>query len=719
VEHGRRSAPRWFAAHLPLALTTLVTLAYAASYALQAIQRHEALGSSALDLGYEDQVLWNTLHGHLFQFSLLSGGAFSLDGQAPLARAGGSLLGYHAELLLAPLSLLYAFIPDVRALLALQAVVVCAGAFSAFLLAQRRLASAWAGFLVALAYLSSPFVEAELLSDFHTVALDSALRMLLFVLVERRATLPACIVGVTVAAAQEDASLAVALVGVWALLLCRWRRGGALLLATGVAFLTFDFVWLLPHFSAGGASPFLVRYGYLGATPPAMVGNVLRDPGLLGRTLDTPQAHAYLRALLGSTGGLALLSPATLLIALPSLGINLLSSFDWMRTGMAQYSALVLPVLIVSSIEGVRLIDQTLVRLAGWRRSPRRTSAVVGGQVGRPLENGTGMAPANPQFATALKRVPRQWFTVALTGWLALGALMTHYQLGAGLGGAAAHVDIPDTHAQLLHHFLAEIPPDDAVSTTSSLAPHLTHRPKLYLFPNVLDAQDVLLDLTTSPFPLSWGDQRLRLLDLLQSGAFGVADAADGYVLLQRGAPLRNLPRDTFSFADGPEAPAAHPPLATFGGTLQLLDAAIRPSAVIGAGRQEMLTLDWTVTAPVVANLVLAVWLDGTPRPLPPDFRGETPTLVWRPTSNWQPGQVVRIDLPPLPVRQWGPLQVAWFRQDTPNEAVQWLACVDAAGRPCPLGNHFLVRRVVGMPGPLGALPLLGPWLTRSMTGGR
>ena len=174
--------------------------------------RHDTLGTNAFDLGYEDQVLWNTLHDHPFEFSLLRGASFTLDYQATPGVDDHILLGYHAELLLAPLSLLYAIAPDVRAVLAAQAVVVCAGALAAYGLARRRLGNGWAGLFVAAAYLGSPFVEAELLSDFHAVALASALVMLLFYLVERQLALPFIAVGVIAALAKEDAPVVLSLI---------------------------------------------------------------------------------------------------------------------------------------------------------------------------------------------------------------------------------------------------------------------------------------------------------------------------------------------------------------------------------------------------------------------------------------------------------------------------------------------------------------------------
>jgi len=659
--------------HLPLLLTWVMTGAFALAYALQAVLRHEGLRSNALDLGYEDQVLWNTLHGRPFAFSLLSGGGFSLDYQASLAHAVPTLLGYHAELLLAPLSLLYAVIPDVRALLAFQALAVCAGALAAFGLARRRLHSDWAGCFVALAYLCSPFVEAELLSDFHTVALDSALFMLLFYLIERRWLIAVVATGIAAAAAKEDAPVGLVLLGLWALLLRRWRSGGILLALVGAAFALFDFGWLIPHFSPEQSSPFLARYGYLGNAPLAILAHLIRHPATVAPTLGSTESRSYFWGLLGSSGGLPLLSPLTLLVGLPSIAINVLSTFPWMRTGMAHYSALVLPVLIASAVEGIQFAQHR------WELARVR--------VGRSVWRRAG--------------------AVALAAWLATAAGVTHYQLGAGPGGRAFSLAAPDAHARQLARFLAQIPADDAVSTSSSLAPHLSHRQELYLFPNILDAQDILLDLTTSPFPVSWEDQRVRLLGLLQTGDFGVADAADGYVLLRRGAPLRNLPRDTFSFVDGPFAASVEQPLATFG-PLILLGADIRDSKVIGIGWQETLTLDVMLDQPVAEDDVLAVWTGGTPRPLPPDFAGAVPALIWRPTSNWQPGQIMHVAVPPLAVAQPQALQIGWFNQASPTGPVHWLPCVEAGGDACPLDSHFVVSDA-GQPATPGVLRLRPP----------
>jgi len=108
-------------------------------YSWLAILRHNTFGSSAMDLGYTDQVLWNTLRGRPFQFSTYQNARIDL----PLEkfRRTDSLLGYHVELVLWPISLLYLLYESPITLLVLQAVGIALGAWPAFLLVLIRLCS--------------------------------------------------------------------------------------------------------------------------------------------------------------------------------------------------------------------------------------------------------------------------------------------------------------------------------------------------------------------------------------------------------------------------------------------------------------------------------------------------------------------------------------------------------------------------------------------------
>src|SRR6266705_5351132 len=143
-------------------LLILVMLAYAVEMNHQAILRFDSFKAAAFDLGNMDQVLWNTIHGRLFQFTNKA-----IDWYGPPTR-----LALHFEPIILPLSLLYAFGADPRILLVFQTIVLALGAVPVFLLTRKYLPE-WpllAAFMV-LAYLLAPALLGENIFDFHPISL--------------------------------------------------------------------------------------------------------------------------------------------------------------------------------------------------------------------------------------------------------------------------------------------------------------------------------------------------------------------------------------------------------------------------------------------------------------------------------------------------------------------------------------------------------------------
>src|SRR5947207_12662830 len=105
-------------------------LVYRLAMSYEAIMRYATFKATAFDLGNMDQVLWNTIHGRLFQFT--NQGA---DWYGPPTR-----LAIHFEPIILPLSLLYLFHADPRILLVFQTLALVAGALAVFLLTRKYLA---------------------------------------------------------------------------------------------------------------------------------------------------------------------------------------------------------------------------------------------------------------------------------------------------------------------------------------------------------------------------------------------------------------------------------------------------------------------------------------------------------------------------------------------------------------------------------------------------
>jgi uncharacterized membrane protein len=153
------------------ALRALIAL-YVLAFAAFAIGRHNRFNSSALDLGIQDNVLWNTLHGRLFQSAI----------ETP------HYLGDHVTLTIPRFSLLYLVREDVRIVLLAQTLFLAAGAFPLAWLAAKRLRWRWAGPAAAMAYLLYPPLGFINRFDFHPEAAVVPLLLFAFWCFEEKRT---------------------------------------------------------------------------------------------------------------------------------------------------------------------------------------------------------------------------------------------------------------------------------------------------------------------------------------------------------------------------------------------------------------------------------------------------------------------------------------------------------------------------------------------------
>ena len=135
----------------------MICLAWAVfSWAL--VAQHRAYNSSAFDLGFFDQIVWNTSRGRLFATTFVP---YNFAGQ-------------HVEPVLLLFAAAYRVRPAVEVLLLTQAAVAAWAALPLYLAARRVLASATAGAMVAAAYLLAPHLHGAVLFDFHPEVMGTA-----------------------------------------------------------------------------------------------------------------------------------------------------------------------------------------------------------------------------------------------------------------------------------------------------------------------------------------------------------------------------------------------------------------------------------------------------------------------------------------------------------------------------------------------------------------
>ncbi len=603
-ETADRSERRWVHRWRELLLLAM-TLVYIVVFSKLAFDQHAAIRTHQADLGQIDQAIWNSSQGRFLEFTK--------DDRQSVR------LTDHVEPIFVLISPVFWLWDDVRALLLLQVVFVAVGAWPLYALARRKTTPDLALALAA-AYFLAPPLQSALLTDFHAIPLAVPFILWAFWAVEARRWVQFAAAVLLLAAVKEEAALLAAGLGLWAL----WRavrqraqheagsapnRGWAVGLALMVIalgwFVLATFV-IVPAYAVEvygvDASIYFHRYGALGDSLADILKSLITRPGLVAQILLEPARIRYLLSLFAAFGLLSLAGLDVILLCLPLLLANLLSAYPAQYYGEFHYTAPLVPYFAVAAAYGAG----RLLRL----RAPNRLLIV----------------------------------------WLLAWAVVVYGLAGRGpLGGRYEPAPI-EAHHRLLNRFTDQLPPGAAVTATAAVHPHISHRRFAYPFPNGLQAAEpaewALIDVTTAT-DMAPGDVR-DTVETMLAGEWGVVDGADGFLLLRRGAPDKTIPAAFYDFTrqeTAGSAPAA--PL-----VLLETEVADRP-----LWRQSQIVTRWQVGEDFTPG-ELRPWLEV----LAPN--GERvyafddlapPALVWRPPTDWRPGEIISITTTPLSLpRAWG-----------------------------------------------------------------
>lgn len=600
-----------------LAVLWLLILLYVANFGVLSVLQSAAFETSAADLGNMNQAAWYTLH--------LGYPADSFSGQ-PVTRFGG-----HVEPIFYLLALPYALRQTADMLLLIQVVVVALGAVAAYMLGRDVLRRESAGLLFALVYLFFPSLQAAVLTEFHPVALAAPFFLFAFYYLQKLEPLPFVVFALLAMSTKEDMSLLSAMLGLAMLVLSRLRSreseaapaagvgarpaalAGLAVFVAGVAWFLATVYLIIPHFSASGANVLFERYSEVGGSPQGLVRTLAGDPLAVAGRLLAPEKLGYLGGLLFAGGFLALLAPWSLLLAAPSLGINMLSNYSPMYSGISHYSAPIAPFIIVGAVYGARRASTLLQTHVTWR-------------AGR--------------------------LTTLVLFWLL--ACATLYQILVGFTPLSLYYRVPrvGAHERQLERLTRQIPADAAVSALTPLHPHVSSRRLVYVFPTVQDATYVLLDVTARP-TMHPNDLKTAVQQLIGNDGFGVVDAVDGYILLGRGVGQATLPD---SFYDAFRTARPHPQYAMevdFGGALRLLGFDIED---VDEGRQPWtrVRLYWQVSGALPDDLrIYPFYLDDVGNVIEDTTQRPMVASLWYAPARWRVGDTIRVQTLqwPLPGR--------------------------------------------------------------------
>lgn len=637
--------------------TSLVALAFvlfSGYFILLHLGRQDAFLTPAEDLGTMDQAVWSLTHGQLLHQTVCN----IVSDTNCTGLNGASRFAIHFEPILFLISLFYLIFSSPKTLLVLQTLVVASGAFPAFWLARLRLRNELAAVGIAVLYLLYPALQQAEIFDFHAVTLTCALLLFTLYFMYTRRTAWLFVFAILSMACKEEMPAVIAMFGLWSIIFQqRWR--------TGLGLVVLGFAWvgmtlLVYHFASPTGHPLLAsRYSYLGNGPLQILKYFLRHPRVvINQHLLEPTHSQYLRILLAPAGYLPVLAPWILVLAFPSIALNLLSSFRNQYLGVFQYSAEIVPVLIFATIEAMVLITLVVQWLVKRLRAPQEQQTRD-----REASQAEQMKPA-VSFHRGLRWL-QPAILLVLVGFTLFNVVRSDFTYGALPFSRAFAWPRVTQHDQVAQQLVAMIPPSASVSAQSSLVPHVSERSHVYLFPYADNAADyIFLDITSFTYPFEPSPYTKEVKKVLQGGQYGVVAAQDGFLLLKRGLPPPGI--SPFSPVQSgpdavPELPAAFcsftrvspqevqhalqvdfTPQDSPGNSISLVGYSVAPpQSFLVVTPLMQVTAYWRVNTAKMPQLrVLTTLLDKHEKE---EFSSmDFPALSWCPVRTWKPGTIVR-----------------------------------------------------------------------------
>ncbi len=336
-------------------------------------------------LGLFTQSSWTALHGYPF-----SNTHESID---------GSLVS-HFAVHFSPTLLLFQPVmkawPSPLTLAACQAVCAALAVVPLYVLLRRH-TTPGAAAVLAVAYLGLPAIAMSGHHDFHDADFLPVFLFAAAAALDARRRGWFTLFAVLALGVREDASLVVAMLGVYSLLARRDVLGGAWAIVLGVAWGVVVTKLVMPLFWTPGLwidpARFLVLHlGHLGATPAAIAAHIAHDPVGFARLLVNGDNVKYLYALVRPMLALPLAGSLAWLPAVPALLVNMLTRQGWLRDPLEYYA--IVPVAFAYLATAL-----TAARLAG--STPARRGASRGGAAPSPEAGRAAWPTRRPALALA------------------------------------------------------------------------------------------------------------------------------------------------------------------------------------------------------------------------------------------------------------------------------------------------------------------------------
>lgn len=392
------------------------------------------------------------------------------------------ILGDHFGPILALVSPIYNLFPNSVTLLVLQAGFVALSSIPIFLIAQDKLKNKFLSLLITLAYLTSPGILAAINFDFHLATISTLpLSLILYAWYFKKWRLYWLMLIFSLFF-KEDIPLFIFGLGIYQI--CQKKLMG--FATTAFAMLSFYLIefQLMPYFAPLNKGSYLSTSMLPLTDPSALVFLLFTHPTVYSDLLFNSQAKINTIDLLyRQFAFFSVLSPLSWLTAFPSLYLRFTSTQPHLWGNMFHHNANLTPFLAVSAI-----------------------------------------------FSITKFNIPKNVVFGLLIFFLIFGSLSPRSFIWK----------IPQLNIQnrfnyeYINKSLQTISPNSAISAQSPLVPHLSNREKIYLYPEVLDAEYIILDTSLDAYPLEAEKYLASINDLKKSPSWEIIQTNKNLIIFKK-----------------------------------------------------------------------------------------------------------------------------------------------------------------------------------------
>jgi uncharacterized membrane protein len=471
---------------VPLVLV-LMFAGYGLFFSNLAITHHHALGTRTIDLGYYDNIFYQSIHGRPLACSFLKAGH---HGSA------------HFDPILVVLSPLYLLYPRAELLLVLQSFWLASGVFPAYLIGRDVLRSRYAGLVIAAVYALHPALHGANMYEFHSLTLIAPPVIWALYFLETGRTKAYWGTLALLLLIREDVPLLMCFVAAYAILSRRpgYTRLGWVTVIVCLAY--FGFVKTVFMTSAdilnAGPESYGFSYYYREMIPNktgfrGMLVSLFTNPSFVLKHIFEEEKVEFLLQLFVPMALLPLFAkPGRFMLLYGSIFTLLATRKPVYQVGF-QYAMLLLPVMVSLTPVGLRRLQE-------------------------------GRAPG-------LLRMTRSQLTTVFLGGLIVLSLLTSWRFGglwkneAFRGGFSRVVrelnDKRRERYEAVKEMVDKIEPGAGVTVTNKTGPHVSNRKHVYLYrqKKVKESHYVFIDLRDLKGRYrAWHDRRVKRgeLELVQ-----------------------------------------------------------------------------------------------------------------------------------------------------------------------------------------------------------